>query len=114
LEKPGTYQRLYAMGNRISEAIEQLGQEFSIPLKVGGEGPVLQVLFTEAEGILNYESMLYADKAKAYKFGVEMTRRGCFMSPFEKVYLSTAHSDADIDRFLDTAREVLRDEIAWM
>jgi glutamate-1-semialdehyde 2,1-aminomutase len=111
LEKAGTYDRLYAMGDRIIREIERMGQELSIPLKVGGEGPVLQVLFTEDDDILNYESMLYADKAKAYKFGVEMIRRGFFITPFEKIYLSLAHSDADLDRMLEAAREVLRDEI---
>jgi glutamate-1-semialdehyde 2,1-aminomutase len=111
LEKAGTYERLYAMGDRIIREIERMGQEFSIPLKVGGEGPVLQVLFTEDEAILNYESMLYANKARAYTFGVEMIRRGCFISPFEKIYLSTMHSDSDLDRLLESAREVLRERI---
>jgi glutamate-1-semialdehyde 2,1-aminomutase len=111
LEKAGTYERLYAMGDRIIREIELMGQEFSIPLKVGGEGPVLQLLFTQDEAILNYESMLYANKARAYTFGVEMIRRGFFISPFEKIYLSTMHSDTDLDRMLEAAREVLRDKI---
>jgi glutamate-1-semialdehyde aminotransferase len=40
-----------------------------------------------------------------------MIRRGFFITPFEKIYLSLAHSDADLDRMLEAAREVLRDEI---
>jgi len=112
LAKPGTYERLFAMGDRIMREITAMGQEYSIPLLVGGEGPVLQILFTADETIRNYESMLYADRAKAYIFGVEMIRRGCFVSPFEKIYLSLAHSDADIDRFLEAARDVLRHVIA--
>lgn len=111
LQKPGTYERLYAMGDRIIREIEAMGQELSIPLLVGGEGPVLQVLFTEDEAIVNYESMLYANKERAYKFGIEMIRRGFFISPFEKIYLSTVHSDEDLDRMLEAAREVLRDEV---
>lgn len=112
LKKPGTYDRLFAMGDRITREITAMGQEFSIPLQVGGEGPVLQVLFTEANEVLNYETMLYADRAKAYTFGVEMIRRGFFISPFEKIYLSTAHSDEDLDRMLEAARDVLRNVIA--
>jgi glutamate-1-semialdehyde 2,1-aminomutase len=108
LQKPGTYERLFAMGDRITREITAMGQEFSIPLQVGGEGPVLQILFTAEDEIRNYETMLYADRAKAYTFGVEMIRRGCFISPFEKIYLSTVHSDADLDRLLTAAREVLR------
>lgn len=111
LAKPGTYERLFAMGDRITREIEAMGREFSIPLQVGGEGPVLQILFTEDDAILNYESMLYADRAKAYTFGIEMIRRGFFISPFEKIYLSTAHSDDDLDRMLAAARDVLQNVI---
>lgn len=109
LEQEGTYDRLYAIGNRLTSEIEKMGKEFSIPLKVGGEGPVLQVLFTEADEILNYETMLYADKTKAYKFGIGLIKRGFFVSPFEKIYLSTAHTDEDISKTLEAMREVLKD-----
>lgn len=108
LERKGTYERLYEMGNRIIREVEGMGRAFSIPLKVGGEGPVLQVLFTEETEIIDYGSMLRADKAKAYRFGVEMIRRGFFLSPYEKIYLSIVHSDEDIDRMLEAAREVLK------
>lgn len=112
LEREGTYERLYEMGTRLKSEIEKMGKELSIPLKVGGEGPVLQVLFTEADEILNYETMLYADKTKAFNFGIEMIKRGFFVSPFEKIYLSTVHTDEDIERTLEAMREVLRKEIA--
>ena len=112
LEKEGTYERLYDMGNRIIREIEGMGEELSIPLVVGGEGPVLQVLFTEDKEIVNYESMLHADKEKAYTFGIELIKRGFFVSPFEKIYLSPIHSDEDIDRLLESAREVLKMHIA--
>ena len=112
LGKDGTYARLYEMGDRIIREIEAMGKEFSIPLKVGGEGPVLQVLFTGDKEIVNYPSMLYADKAKAQRFGIEMIKRGLFVSPFEKIYLSIVHSDEDIDRLLEAARYVLKETIA--
>jgi len=114
LRKPGTYERLYEMGDRIAREISAMGKEFSIPLLVGGEGPVLQVLFTEDDAITDYTSMLRADKAKAYTFGIELIKRGFFVSPFEKIYLSVVHSDADIDRLLEASREVLKDPISKM
>jgi glutamate-1-semialdehyde 2,1-aminomutase len=107
LEKDGVYERLYEMGDRISKEITAMGKELSIPLLVGGDGPVLQVLFTEEKAITDYESMLYADKEKAYRFGIELIKRGLFVSPFEKIYLSVVHSDADIDRLLEASREAL-------
>jgi len=107
LEKDGVYERLYEMGDRIRREIVAMGKELSIPLLVGGDGPVLQVLFTEDKAITDYESMLHADKERAYKFGIELIKRGLFVSPFEKIYLSVVHSDADIDRLLEASREAL-------
>ena len=77
------------------------------PLLVGGDGPVLQVLFTEDQDITSYESMLYADKDKAFKFGCGMIKRGFFVSPYEKIYLSTALTNDDVDHAIEAMREVL-------
>ncbi len=109
LEKPGVYDRLYEMGDRITREITTMGRELSMPLLVGGEGPVLQILFTEETEIVDYMSMFRADKQKAYNFGVEMIKQGCFVTPYEKIYLSTVHTDEDIDRLLESARVVLKD-----
>ena len=114
LERPGTYERLFAMGDRITREITAMGARLSIPLLVGGEGPVLQVLFTGEREIVDYGSMFRADKQKAYVFGVEMIKRGLFVSPYEKIYLSLAHTDGHIDRLLESSEEVLRDVIAKM
>lgn len=114
LERPGTYERLFAMGDRITREITAMGERLSIPLLVGGEGPVLQVLFTEEREIVDYGSMFRADKQKAFVFGVELIRRGLFVSPYEKIYLSLAHTDHHVDRLLESAEEVLRDVIAKM
>ncbi|MCY3553928.1 MAG: aspartate aminotransferase family protein [Gemmatimonadetes bacterium] len=114
LERPGTYERLFAMGDRITREITAMGARHSVPLLVGGEGPVLQVLFTDEREIVDYGSMFRADKQKAYVFGVEMIKRGLFVSPYEKIYLSLVHTDGHIDRLLESAEEVLRDVIAKM
>ena len=91
-----------------------MGKRLSIPLLVGGEGPVLQVLFTDESEIVDYGSMFRADTQRAFVFGVELIKRGLFVSPYEKIYLSLAHTDDDIDRLLQAAEEVLRDVIAKM
>ena len=112
LAEEGTYQRLDAMGHRIATEIADMGRELGIPLLIGGDGPVLQVLFTDEEEIVDYGTMLRADKGRAYRLGIELIKRGLFVSPYEKIYLSTAHTDADVDRLLSTVREVLPDAAA--
>ena len=49
----------------------------------------------------------HAAGAAAQRCGVEMIRRGVFVRPGGKLYLSTAHTAADIDRTLEVAAAVL-------
>jgi glutamate-1-semialdehyde 2,1-aminomutase len=107
LAAEGTFARLDAIGGRIADEIGAMGREMGIPLLVGGEGPVQQVLFTEESAIVDYGTMSRADKGRAYRFGIELIRRGLLVSPYEKIYLSAVHTDADLDRLLTAARESL-------
>jgi len=100
LGTPGTYERLYEIGNRLREGIERIAGERDLPVRVVGEGPVLQAFFTEQE-IVDWRSCLSADAEKAYRLGLELIRRGLFVTPGGKLYLSLAHTDADLDRTLE-------------
>ena len=75
---------------------------------------MLQILFTTDTEIVDYMSIFRANKQKAYTYGLEMIKRGCFVTPYEKIYLTLVHSDADIDRLLEASREVLKNVIAKM
>lgn len=106
LEKPGVYPRLQAVGDRIAEGLESLGAEVGVPLRVVGDGPVRQPFFTEGE-VRSHRDEVAADAALARRFGIEWMRRGVFVTPGGKLYLSLAHTDADLDRALDAARPAL-------
>ena len=56
----------------------------------------------------NHRDLLRADKKKAVAFGHELIRRGVYCTPGGKLYLSLAHSDADIDRTIEVANTALR------
>ena len=114
LARPGVYDQLFTMGDYITREIKAMGERLSIPLMVGGEGPVLQVLFTNEHEIVDYGSMFRADKNKAFIFGIELIKRGVFVSPYEKIYLSTAHTDGHVDRLLEEIKNVLEQVIAKM
>lgn len=107
LKKPGVHERLFATGNRLREGIVALGRDLGIPLQVPGVGPVFQVFFT-AHAIRRHEDTLGADSALAYRFAMELLQRGIFHAPNTKFYLSTAHTDAEIDQTLVAIEEALR------
>lgn len=74
-----------------------------------GDGPIAQVFFVDPTAELTSERALRAaDGRKATRFAIECLRRGIFTLPGTKLYLSLAHSDADIDWTLDVMEDALR------
>ena len=107
LEKEGVYDHFYQISDRLKEGLEGLAQERGIPFQVIGDGPVLQAVFSDLPMHTHVDG-LKADAAAAQRFAIEMIRRGIFVSPGGKLYLSLAHTAADIDRTLEVAADVLQ------
>jgi glutamate-1-semialdehyde 2,1-aminomutase len=108
LRQPGTYERLHALGERLARGLRQAGADAGVPLQVLGDGPVLQVYFTGHRPLRSHRDLLKADRGKAVRFGHELIRRGVYCTPGGKLYLSLAHTDADIARTLEVAAGALQ------
>lgn len=107
LAKEGVYDHFYQISDRLKQGLEALARDRRIPFQVIGEGPVLQTVFSDLP-MYTHTDGLKADAAAAQRFGLEMIRRGIFVSPGGKLYLSQAHTNADIDQTLEVAAEVLQ------
>lgn len=108
LHNPDVYKRFHALGHRLREDIRTIGIELDVPLQVLGDGPLLQICFTNPTTPLrNHQDLLRTDRKKALDFGHELIRRGIYCMPGGKMYLSLAHTDDDIDRTLGIVREAL-------
>jgi len=109
LRRPGVYPRLHALGERLRLGVEKRAAAVSIPLRALGDGPLAQVFFVGLDADLTSERGLRtADQRQATRFGLECLRRGLFVLPGQKLYLSLAHTDADVDWTLDVMEESLR------
>jgi glutamate-1-semialdehyde 2,1-aminomutase len=108
LRQPGAYERLSALGERLARGLNQAGADAGVPLQVLGDGPVLQTYFTEHAPLRNHRDLLRADRGKAVRFGHELIRRGVYCTPGGKLYLSLAHTEAEIDRTLEIAAGALQ------
>ena len=95
LKREGTYERLFAIGQQIMDALERLLNEAEIPAQVVGVAPLFDVFFTETE-IIDYRSTLTADKQMLSRFNRLLLERGVFKGD-SKYYISTAHSQDDVD-----------------
>ncbi|UCD70587.1 MAG: aminotransferase class III-fold pyridoxal phosphate-dependent enzyme [Syntrophobacterales bacterium] len=107
LRKPGTYERLHGLGNALREGLREILGNLGITAQVIGDGPIGQVIFT-GEKVIDYRSVFRSDRAKGRRFMLGLFEKGVFLNPLgTKLYLSLAHSDNDIDAFLERGREVL-------
>ena len=109
LRQPGVYPRLHALGERLRGGLARRAAKLGVPIQVLGDGPLAQPFFVDPGVDLGTDRALRAaDGGKAARFALECLRRGIFTMPHTKLYISLAHTDADIDWTLDVMEEALR------
>jgi glutamate-1-semialdehyde 2,1-aminomutase len=111
LEKPGVYERLHALGDRLRKGLEDVIHEAGIPAVAQGVGPVLQVWFQETP-IANYrEAAVSKSQAIHPLFVRALYKRGVMLNPgqFGVWYISTAHTEQDIDLTIEAARGAIQE-----
>jgi glutamate-1-semialdehyde 2,1-aminomutase len=109
LRKPGTYERLFAMGEKLRKGFRSILSELGIVAQVLGDGPLCALVFT-GEKVVDYRTAFNADREKARAFTLGLFRNGIFLNPMStKLYFSLAHGDEEIDTILAVARKVLKE-----
>jgi glutamate-1-semialdehyde 2,1-aminomutase len=110
LRKPGTYRHLFALGEALRAGLRGVLRDEGITAYVQGDGPLAAVVFTDRD-VVDYRSAFLADQKRARAFLLGLFRRGIFLNPMStKLYLSLAHTQADIGHFLEVARATLRED----
>jgi glutamate-1-semialdehyde 2,1-aminomutase len=104
------YRILEARGRRLRDGLREAIAASGERALVQGTGSMLQLYFTPAERLRNYRDTESVDHERFIAFAHEMIKRGVMVhpDPFEHWFLSTAHTEADIDRVLDVAEASLR------
>ena len=110
LRRPGVYPRLFALGEHLRSGLRAVLQKAGVVAQVQGDGPLAAVVFTDRE-VVDYRTAFTADRRRARAFLLGLFRRGIFLNPMStKLYLSTAHTEGDIARLLDAARDTLSED----
>jgi glutamate-1-semialdehyde 2,1-aminomutase len=107
LEKEGVLKRLHDRGERFMQEIRDIGQSCGIPVEVAGDGPVLQIFFTD-KPVIDYPDTLTQDKVMGLNVAKGMWEKGIMIVPNGKIYLSLAHSKSDYEHFLEALEGTLR------
>jgi glutamate-1-semialdehyde 2,1-aminomutase len=105
LRKPGTYERLHRLGTRLRDGLAAAARRHGVAAQVTGEAPVFDILFTDRP-VVDYRATLGADPVRIRRFNEECLRRG-LVKAVNKIYVSLALTDADVEEALGVFDEVL-------
>ena len=109
LEDGTVHERTFRLGERMRTGLADIAGRLGIEMVSAGYGSVFTPYFMSGK-VERYEDLLANDTARDVAFRQGMCERGIFMLPLpiKRNHISAAHTDADIDRTLETAEEVLK------
>jgi len=111
LSTPDLYAKLDAVSDELRLGLGKILRDAGLPAYVVGLGPLMQVWFAK-EPIHNYrDAERHADQELFRKWWQGMLARGVLFHPgaYENLFVSTAHSRADVTATLAAARSVTAD-----
>ncbi len=109
LSRVGVYDRLATLGERLRDGMATIASRHGVPFQALGEGPIAQPVFLDSgQAVITEQDLRKADGKAAIRLGHELIRRGIFVVPGAKMYLSLAHTDADVEETLTVFAEALR------
>ena len=100
-----TYPKMHGAGAAIRTALIDICNETGVPVQSCGEDAIFDVYFSE-QPISNYRDTLSADGAMMTRFNTGLLERGVLKGA-QKYYPSAVHSDTDIEKTIETIREVV-------
>lgn len=95
---PEVYKEFERKGDRLQAGIEAAAAKYNVPVTVNRAGSMFGFFFTK-EAVINYETAKSSDLDYFARYYREMANQGVFLPPsqFEGLFLSTAHTDEDIE-----------------
>jgi glutamate-1-semialdehyde 2,1-aminomutase len=108
LKAPEIYERLAAKTDRLVKGVSTALEAAGITASVDSIGSMMGLFFTDIP-VKNFNDAKTCDLSRFTAYYQGMLERGIYLAPsqFEAGFVSLAHSDADIDRTVEAAAEVL-------
>jgi glutamate-1-semialdehyde 2,1-aminomutase len=109
LSAKDTYPKLHDLGNAAIAGLREVFRRRKVKAIVQGFGPMFQIYFTERDAIHDYRDYCaHVDSARYSRFIQRLLDRGIYMTPSNGLHwiISTAHTQADVDKLLMAADQV--------
>lgn len=107
IRQEGFYEKLEMQLAKLLAGLQQAADEVGIAFRTQQVGAMFGVYFTEQEDISSFESMLQCDVEAFKQFFHGMLKRGVYLAPsaFEAGFISSVHSDEDIAKTIQAAKD---------
>ncbi|HXX23021.1 MAG TPA: glutamate-1-semialdehyde 2,1-aminomutase [Terriglobia bacterium] len=104
LRRPGTYERLEAISDKLASGLGATAAKAGVPLTVNRVGSMFTGFFS-SDPVTDYASAKRSDTGRFARFFRSVLERGVYFPPsqFEAAFVSTAHTDADVAATLEAA-----------
>jgi glutamate-1-semialdehyde 2,1-aminomutase len=102
LSEPGVHERLFRLSNKLMAGFGEILGRAGVAVQVQGVGPMFQFWFSETPVVDYRDAARHLNSPKYAALALELHRRGVMVHPsnIELWFVSTVHTDADIDETL--------------
>ena len=109
LQRPGVYEGLDATARRLAEGLRKVFAAAENPLTINRVGSMMTLFFNQ-EAVSGWASVSESDKEGFASFFHRMIDEGVYLppSPFEAMFVSTAHGEAEVEATIEAATQALR------
>jgi glutamate-1-semialdehyde 2,1-aminomutase len=95
------------MGAQLMEGIAEAGRGAGKNVRIRGVPTVFYVAFNEDRDVYDYRTLTCRDAAAYQRFFVALQERGVRTTPDGLWFVSTAHTQADIDQTLTAVADAM-------
>ncbi|WP_126456670.1 glutamate-1-semialdehyde 2,1-aminomutase [Sulfuriflexus mobilis] len=109
ISEPGFYDALAAKVDKLVSGIMAAAKNAGVPMTENHVGGMFGLFFTDADKVSNFAQTSECDVERFQKFFHGMLEEGIYLAPsaYEAGFVSSAHTDADIEATIAAAARVL-------
>jgi glutamate-1-semialdehyde 2,1-aminomutase len=110
ISKPDFYSDLSDKTQQLLKGLKERAKAANIPFTTAQVGAMFGLFFTDVEKVSSFKQVMECDGERFKQFFHGMLDQGVYLAPsaFEAGFLSSAHSNADIQKTLDAASKVFK------
>ncbi|HRG50976.1 MAG TPA: glutamate-1-semialdehyde 2,1-aminomutase [Pseudomonadales bacterium] len=108
ISQPNFYAPLFEKTDTLVNGLRAAAEKTGIPLTSNHVGSMWGLFFTEEKSVTNYQQVMACNTQRFNRFFHGMLQEGVYLAPasYEAAFMSSAHTEADIENTITAAEKV--------